>query len=114
MDNAHMRFSYSEPACYRQRNYLVLPCTCSTAIQYITVSAADEGSQFSHHVYLKHFSLLYAKSSYYILYPKCFETNYFIQGRNFIPFDYIVLAAIQYGVSTTMAFNLIPILNGTR
>jgi hypothetical protein len=32
----------------------------------------------------------------------------------FVPFNYLVSAAIHYGVSTTMAFNLIPILNGAR
>ncbi|RKU43332.1 hypothetical protein DL546_004135 [Coniochaeta pulveracea] len=30
----------------------------------------------------------------------------------FIPFDYIASAAIRYGMSSTNAFNLIPILNG--
>ncbi|GES64216.1 major facilitator superfamily domain, general substrate transporter [Aspergillus terreus] len=40
------------------------------------------------------------------------ETNYVLMWGMFVPFDYIVSAGIHYGMSTSMAFNLIPILNG--
>lgn len=32
----------------------------------------------------------------------------------FVPFNYIVSAAMHYGMSPMDAFNLIPILNGAR
>ncbi|KAM5462374.1 hypothetical protein MauCBS54593_008039 [Microsporum audouinii] len=49
------------------------------------------------------------------------ETNYilmcassfFLYWGMFVPFDYIVSAGIHYGLSPSVAFNLIPILNGT-
>lgn len=31
-----------------------------------------------------------------------------------MPFNYIPISAIHYGMSIDMAFNLIPILNGAR
>ena len=35
-------------------------------------------------------------------------------GGMIVPFNYIVVAATHYGMSSSMALNLIPILNGTR
>lgn len=32
----------------------------------------------------------------------------------FVPFDYIVLKAVHYGMSTQMALCLVPIMNGAR
>lgn len=32
----------------------------------------------------------------------------------FVPFDYIVVEAMHYGVSPTLALSLVPILNGAR
>ncbi|KAL2810740.1 major facilitator superfamily domain-containing protein [Aspergillus granulosus] len=40
-------------------------------------------------------------------------SSFFLYWAMFVPFDYIVSAGIHYGMSTSMAFNLIPILNGT-
>ncbi|KAL3429226.1 major facilitator superfamily domain-containing protein [Aspergillus tetrazonus] len=39
--------------------------------------------------------------------------SFFLYWGMFVPFDYIVSAGIHYGMSSSMAFNLIPILNGT-
>lgn len=35
-------------------------------------------------------------------------------GGMFVPFDYIVLNAVHYGMSTYMALCLVPIMNGAR
>ncbi|KAF4629728.1 hypothetical protein G7Y89_g8415 [Cudoniella acicularis] len=40
-------------------------------------------------------------------------SSFFLYWGMFVPFDYLVIAAIDYGVLPAMAFNLIPILNGT-
>ncbi|KAL5041166.1 hypothetical protein BDW71DRAFT_213274 [Aspergillus fruticulosus] len=40
-------------------------------------------------------------------------SSFFLYWGMFVPFDYIVSAGIHYGMSSSMAFNLIPILNGT-
>ncbi|KAL4767261.1 major facilitator superfamily domain-containing protein [Aspergillus nidulans var. acristatus] len=39
-------------------------------------------------------------------------SSFFLYWGMFVPFDYIVSAGIHYGMSSSMAFNLIPILNG--
>ncbi|GIJ92456.1 hypothetical protein Asppvi_011438 [Aspergillus pseudoviridinutans] len=38
--------------------------------------------------------------------------SFFMYWRLFIPFDYIVVEAIHYGMSSHMAWSLVPILNG--
>ncbi|CAI7584804.1 unnamed protein product [Penicillium viridicatum] len=38
--------------------------------------------------------------------------SFFMYWGMFIPFDYIVVEAIHYGMSTQMAWSLVPILNG--
>ncbi|KAL4972734.1 major facilitator superfamily domain-containing protein [Aspergillus desertorum] len=38
--------------------------------------------------------------------------SFFLYWGMFVPFDYIVSAGVYYGMSSAMAFNLIPILNG--
>lgn len=42
------------------------------------------------------------------------ETDCVNSGGMFVPFDYIVLNATHYGMSTHMAFCLVPIMNGAR
>lgn len=38
--------------------------------------------------------------------------NSYLLGGMFVPFDYIVVEAIHYGMSSHMAWSLVPILNG--
>ncbi|CZT21690.1 related to monocarboxylate transporter 2 [Ramularia collo-cygni] len=50
----------------------------------------------------------FTEPTYLILLVFCF----FLYWGLFVPFDYLVVSAIHDGMSATMAFNLIPIMNG--
>lgn len=56
---------------------------------------------------------LYCKDIFFPIYHQLFKLK-FATGAMFVPFDYLVVEAIHYGMSPALALSLVPILNGAR
>ncbi|KAG9603728.1 hypothetical protein KCU77_g985, partial [Aureobasidium melanogenum] len=92
---------------FKERRALVGGITVagsSLAIATISSNLPHGGRKFE----IANYTRPFTEPKFLILLGFC----YFLYWGVFVPFNYLVISSVEYGMSLSMAFNLIPIMNG--